>query len=37
MIREQQGLSKIKDIIYDSLKIQDYLTSQNVNPKEMNL
>ena len=37
MIREQKGLSKIKDINYDSLKIQDYLTSPNFNPKERNL
>ena len=37
MIMEQKGLSKIKDINYDSLKIQDYLTSPNFNPKERNL
>ena len=37
MIKEQKGLSKIKDINYDSLKIQDYLTSPNFNPKERNL
>ena len=37
MVREQKGLSKIKDIKYDCLKIQDYLISSNFNPKERNL
>ena len=37
MSKEKRGLSKIKDIRYDSLKIQDYLISPDFNPKERNL
>ena len=37
MRKEQKGLAKIKDIRYDSLKTQDYLKSQDFNPKERNL
>ena len=37
MRKEQKGLEKIKDIRYDSLKTQDYLKSQDFNPKERNL
>ena len=37
MIKLKNGLSKIKDINYDTLKIQEYLKSDNFNPKERNL
>ena len=37
MIKEKNGLSKIKNIKYESLKIQDYLKSEKFGPKERNL
>ena len=37
MIKEKNGLSKIRDIKHESLKIQDYLKSRLFNPKERNL
>ena len=37
MIKEKNGLSKFKDIKYESLKIQDYLKSEKFSPNEKNL
>ena len=37
MIKEKNGLSKIKDITYESLKIQDYLKSEKFSQNERNL
>ena len=37
MCKEQKSLSKIKDIKYECVKIQEYLKSPNFNQKERNL
>ena len=37
MIKEKNGVSKIKNIKYESLKIQDYLKSEKIGPKEWNM
>lgn len=37
MITLKNGLSKIRDVRYDTLKIQEYLKSEIFNPKERNL